>query len=335
MIDTTVKYSKISDQRNPLMGLAAILILVVHASINIDNIPHALVKILEQGNYGVDIFFFLSGMGLSYSLHKFEAKEGIITFSSKGIWTWLRSRYKRVLIPYLLITALFSVYCILFEGRSYSYAFLHLSTLAYWLTGIGAWFISTLVILYLFTPFIYCLIYKRKLGIFVAFIIGIVIMIVCQYEDKEGIIRNIMQGFVRVPAFLLGIAYAPYIMHRTEKSVYFVLMYFVLGVGVTCILKYTFPAMYSKWILILPITILFSYLISTIRILEHTASFFGKISLESYLYNIYLSTILLHKSWIVFGLDLSYNHYVEYAVVLILGTVFSYLTSLLLSKYIR
>lgn len=60
----------ISKYRTRLMGIAAILILVCHAPGNNVLMPQFLLRLCEQGQYGVDIFLFLSGVGLSYSMQK-------------------------------------------------------------------------------------------------------------------------------------------------------------------------------------------------------------------------------------------------------------------------
>lgn len=48
----------ISKYRTQLMGIAAILILVCHAPGNNVLMPQFLLKLCEQGQYGVDIFLF-------------------------------------------------------------------------------------------------------------------------------------------------------------------------------------------------------------------------------------------------------------------------------------
>ncbi len=61
---------KISEYRTELMGLSAMLILICHAAGNDLAMPHYLRLLIAQGQIGVDIFLFLSGMGLFHSLSK-------------------------------------------------------------------------------------------------------------------------------------------------------------------------------------------------------------------------------------------------------------------------
>lgn len=58
----------ISKYRTELMGISAILILICHAAGNNVLMPKWLMYLVAQGSIGVDVFFFLSGMGLYYSL---------------------------------------------------------------------------------------------------------------------------------------------------------------------------------------------------------------------------------------------------------------------------
>lgn len=60
--------SLFSKYRTEIMGIAAIMIIIGHAEGNGVLMPWMMTKIIIQGGLGVDIFLFLSGMGLYYSL---------------------------------------------------------------------------------------------------------------------------------------------------------------------------------------------------------------------------------------------------------------------------
>lgn len=63
-----IDLSKVSLYRTQLMGIAAILIVLCHASLYGVQMCSVLSTILNIGNIGVDVFLFLSGMGCYYSL---------------------------------------------------------------------------------------------------------------------------------------------------------------------------------------------------------------------------------------------------------------------------
>ena len=84
----------LSKYRSQLMGLATLMIIACHAPASGVALPGILTRILELGNFGVDMFLFLSGLGCYYSLSKCNTGYGEY---------WVR-RIKRVFIPYLIIS---------------------------------------------------------------------------------------------------------------------------------------------------------------------------------------------------------------------------------------
>ena len=56
--------------RTELMGFATILILLCHIQSSGIEVSAVVGKLLSYGNLGVEIFFFLSGVGMYYSLSK-------------------------------------------------------------------------------------------------------------------------------------------------------------------------------------------------------------------------------------------------------------------------
>lgn len=62
--------SLLSKYRTQMMGLAALMIIACHAPASDVAMPSILRQVLGFGNYGVGVFFFLSGIGCWYSLNK-------------------------------------------------------------------------------------------------------------------------------------------------------------------------------------------------------------------------------------------------------------------------
>ena len=67
---TIFNLDKLSQYRTQLMGCAAIMIIICHAEASSVLIPPKIGHVLAYGNYGVDVFLFLSGIGCFYSLDK-------------------------------------------------------------------------------------------------------------------------------------------------------------------------------------------------------------------------------------------------------------------------
>ena len=68
----TFNLSLLSKYRTELMGISALLILICH-SVAYISMPNFMKYTLSLGNIGVDLFLFISGMGLWYSLEKFNS----------------------------------------------------------------------------------------------------------------------------------------------------------------------------------------------------------------------------------------------------------------------
>ena len=60
----------LSQYRTALMGLAIIMILLCHARMDGAQLPNVILSILSLGNWGVDIFLLVSGIGMFYSIKK-------------------------------------------------------------------------------------------------------------------------------------------------------------------------------------------------------------------------------------------------------------------------
>ena len=91
----------ISRYRGELMGLAMVLIILFHISLPRHDSFYGLVR---MGNIGVDIFLFLSGIGLWFSWEGMSNKPG--TFSRRWLDFYAR-RLRRVYPAWLVVATLF------------------------------------------------------------------------------------------------------------------------------------------------------------------------------------------------------------------------------------
>ena len=132
------------------MGLSMLSIMLFHqylSSVFPFNFFH------NFGYWGVDVFLFLSGAGLVYSLNK------------NTIWIFYLRRFLRIIpscvlcgtIRFLLILLLGSFSLILKEKLNYS---------AWTLASLDLWFIHTILILYAISPFLYISLNKWPLRTF-------------------------------------------------------------------------------------------------------------------------------------------------------------------------
>ena len=93
--------SLIGDCRGELMGIAALLLITFHAFFPVvDSIPvfnQVEDFFIKYGFLGVDIFFFLSGMGLVYSINKYSTAE------------FYYRRFRRIFIPFFIVGVFYAV----------------------------------------------------------------------------------------------------------------------------------------------------------------------------------------------------------------------------------
>lgn len=141
----------ISKHRNALFGIAILWIVLVHsddfgvwfASLGKQNIFNLIVN---YGNVGVDIFLFLSGMGLYFSFRK-----------SDQIRPFIAKRLIRVLPPVLLICGtIWAIRFLIMKPRNTLVFFQDITLMRFWLKGDSQiWYVDFILLLYLVYPIVY------------------------------------------------------------------------------------------------------------------------------------------------------------------------------------
>lgn len=103
---TEFNFFHISKLRLELMGVGTLLILLCHSVGNNVKMSGFLAKIADNGQIGVGLFLFLSGLGLSFSLNRYNWN------LDKEAWLrqWYKKCFGRVLYPYFLIAIPYLLY---------------------------------------------------------------------------------------------------------------------------------------------------------------------------------------------------------------------------------
>ncbi len=134
--------------RMELMGLAAIWVICFHYFASIFSQWHMsfAATVMGRGNCGVDLFLFLSGIGLYNSLSRNDA---VVPF--------YRRRIRRVVIPYLILSLPYWILQLLILNREGFNAFLiHWSGLSFWIEGDWSiWYVDLILMLYIVYPLIF------------------------------------------------------------------------------------------------------------------------------------------------------------------------------------
>lgn len=181
--------------RGAVMGFAALWIFVFHEWLPVfGNYPKlALIENFIQriGFCGVDIFLFLSGIGMVYSIEK---SEGVLPFYYK--------RIKRILFPFLLV----AVVRWRFDGWTAAEFLKNISGFHFFRVDIYTflWFVPMIMIFYLLFPMYYRLFIKSSnkyifTGCF------LIIWLILSLKARMTL-RIDMFGFTnRIPIFVIGI----------------------------------------------------------------------------------------------------------------------------------
>ena len=307
----------ISKYRTQLMGCSAILILLCHAPTYVD-FPSIISAIFSRGGCGVDIFLFLSGVGLWYSLSR-----------SPQIKLWYKIRFIRLLVPYLLIFAPLTIIRGFMEHIDIINVIGDITTISFWTRHSSAWFVAVLVPLYLFAPLIFN--YFRKAHTnstrFLRLLVLISLCIVFgsikrDMVEYKSFIYNFQFALYRIPTFIFGLFLGPYIAQNYKCRFPILINLFLCLIAV--VLKHYIPKLPISIFLFVPLLMIMSLFFSKELVLfNRVASFMGRISLESYLFNVTLPFFII-RSNIFCNL---FDNYVLYLIVTIIGVLLSIIIS--------
>lgn len=278
----------ISRFREELFGLAIISVIVFHyferiyRACLLGQIDNGFLKILASfvigsvGSVGVDIFIFLSGFGIYYSLAK-----------SSDYLSFYHRRVKRVVIPYLVVGCVYwLINDIFLKNESVTCFLYHYSLLSFWVEGNRTfWYIAFICLLYIISPIVYYFDSKGMVGsiiIWVLFCIGV-------YVADPLVFSKIEIAICRGPLFFFGM-YCAYLTNR-KKFIFdakTALLVFGLSIPIKIIttlkgfaLRRFFNGFYALFLIIFFIII--RKLMKTNSFFSYILIFAGKYSLELYI----------------------------------------------------
>ena len=301
----TVHVELISTYKREMMGIGTVLVLLVHASDFGFSFPDSMSfinKLMTYGQIGVNIFLIYSGIGVVFSLRKYSTCD------------FFFRRFKRVLIPYFLITIPYCFFDQIVNGIDSKTMVLDLLTLSYWTNHRGAWYVSVILVYYLISPQLVRL-YKTKKKILLTILIFFLSLILWNqlYFSDSYFFNNIATAFIRLPMFCIGILLAFSI--RGEVAGYLVILILsffplraLLGLRGEWIIQYSL-FLFSLGFLI-SACFLFERIKSCklVQMIMWALRWIGDKSLEIYLFDIYLSSVgMTMIKWCKLGERVSIN----------------------------
>ena len=297
--------------------------------------PSALSSILSLGGLGVDVFLFLSGLGLWYSLDKFYSTEypKLITPKSKtgGVILWYLRRYKRLLITYLLVAIpYYAVFCIV-KNLSLEKYLLYVSTVGFWTEHQGIWFVDALIPIYALSPLLYCAINRSRHNAILAVSLIILCYVFCLIpnecvDSKISLLVNSQFVVVRLPSFITGMWIAKYVKNGLALRTTTIVIMVIAFISLIIVFKVLHIPLATSFFATIPLVSLMLLLCNCLRSgrVHNALMFMGNISLESYIFNVTLHFFIPYISWDIADYNISYGNYIPYLSILIVGTALSY-----------
>ena len=261
---------ELSTYRPELMGWSILWIMMLHFTFNQIK---PLGFIAQYGFAGVDIFLFVSGFGLFYSLDK---DDNLVRFYKKRLLRIFPTYYIIGFITNLLLT----------HDDILTFLFRY-STIGFWIgREYAEWFIPSIILLYILAPFIKKIIVK-KWFVLISILTVCIYLITYYFADKEHLLdRAHFFLLYRIPAFILGMICA-YWVKSNMPSKYFL---YIMLLGLPFFIYYypfhhqIYNFKYYSLAFLLPLfTVVFILLSKYTRCISPVLKKMGIASLEIYL----------------------------------------------------
>ena len=207
-----MNWNDLSRYRAPLMGFAMLIVMLFHVPLSRNDLFYGLMRC---GNNGVDMFLFLSGIGLWYSWTKKIPLRGndssLFTLHSSLILNFYYRRFLRLYPAWLIIASLYYIPQYWPNGGGYSPNLFHLvaNILVGWsfwrIDDLTFWFVPAIIVLYLIAPFYMMLIQRNRVWRWLPLIMILWYLLVRDWPPLWGAVGHVEIFWSRIPVFLLGI----------------------------------------------------------------------------------------------------------------------------------
>lgn len=240
-----------------------------------------------------------------------------------------KRRFTRVVIPYCMIAVTWCGIQDLIINRSLSLFLYNLSTISFWIEYKGAWYVAMLIPVYLAFPWFYDWAEKknRNIRVIASLIVAVVTSFGCFIFLSE-IYRHLMQVFSSVIVYLIGYWYAGLDVGVNKNGVILssicLLLFFIKSLtplnNIELVVNLT-------WAMLgIPFTFISAWLLDKMncKSIDTVLMFFGKYSLEMYLWNIFVIQAMNVFNLVdIMKLNEDTYGYVSYVIVVITGCLLS------------
>lgn len=265
-MDKIFQFRDISTYRSEMMGWSIVWIMMLHFSFYS---LKPLGFVAQYGYAGVEIFMFVSGFGLFYSLDK-----------APRFREFYLKRLIRIFPAYYIVGVFASIW--VFHDTILHYLFRY-TTIGFWTGGLYyEWYVPSIMLLYLLAPFLKQIGVKGQSALAVGFLVASFFLL-----GRDDLVDGVHFFFVyRVPAFLFGMICAQW--HKNNASMKWFLCIALVGIPFFIWLYPKFHQVYIykyySVLFLMPVFIIVLIVISKyIKVLNPLMRIIGSASLEIYL----------------------------------------------------
>jgi len=277
-----IELADISRFRGELMGAAILFIILFHVPLARADMFFGLRRC---GNIGVDMFLFLSGMGLWYSWVK-----------QPSVKVFYRRRLLRIFPTWLVISSLYYLQRFNFETGDYLDLLLDITiNWGFWINDeLTFWYMPAIMMLYLWAPFYMKLIQGHPVFRWLPVLMICWCVIVQWVIPIHQAVGHIEIFWSRVPIFFIGINFGELVRKNVciePSGRWFVWIAFLMT-GAACIyleqMRHGRFPLFAERMIYIPLTISLILLLNdlfrkTPQWCNRTFVFLGGLSLEIYL----------------------------------------------------
>lgn len=298
-MNRTLSWELLSKYRKELFGISTIMILILYGNSMQWAVQMKFVyQIILQGNIGVDIFLFLSGIGLWFSFSK-----------DQNIKEFYRKRVRRLLPSWICIAVpCFFIMDFVVDKHRFGQFIMDVSTLSFWTDERGMWFISFIIICYLCYPFIYKILNGKNAFVKILLIcMGTVAINLIMYFYFTDYFVRLEIAVSRCVIFILGCCSAPPCNEKRKLPVTVpiccLIVYVLLRIFIVIFMKNVSVIEFKTTMIryaYIPAVIAIVFLVPAIlewinsTFIKKVFRWFGEISLEVYLAHAGIQQIYLN-----------------------------------------
>jgi peptidoglycan/LPS O-acetylase OafA/YrhL len=293
-----IELANCSRYRGELMGAAMLFIILFHVGLPRWDIFFGLRR---MGNVGVDMFLFLSGIGLWFSWAK-----------NPDVRRFFRRRYLRIYPAWLIVACLY--YIPRFHGGSDIMAWIDLVgditiNWDFWLHDeLTFWYIPATMMLYLFAPPYMELIRRHPIYRWLPVVMVMWCILVQWVTPIHQAVGHLEIFWSRVPIFFIGINMGEMVRQKERidgTGIWMIILMFVMSFASSIFLEQVrhgeFP-LFIERMLYIPLTVTSILMLN--RVFRRTPTWFntafrfvGALSLECYLVHIHFVLDYIPAGW--------------------------------------